>query len=60
MTTATSLHNTAPLLTDLQAAAREALAAGLANAGLGRRAEAIRQCHAALRLDPKLLERRPC
>jgi lipopolysaccharide biosynthesis protein len=58
MTTATSLHNTAPLLTDLQAAAREALAAGLANAGLGRRAEAIRQCHAALRLDPKLLAAR--
>jgi lipopolysaccharide biosynthesis protein len=54
MTTATSPDNTTPQLADHQAAAREALDAGLADGAAGRRAEAIRHCHAALRLDPKL------
>jgi hypothetical protein len=54
MTTATSPRDTALPLADHQAAAQAALDAGLAEAAAGRRGEAIRHCHAALRLDPRL------
>ena len=54
MTTATSPRDTALPLADHQAAAQAALDAGLAEAAAGRRDEAIRHCHAALRLDPRL------
>lgn len=54
MTMTTSPGHTMPLLADHLAAARVALDAGLADAASGRREEAIRHCHSALRLDPKL------